>query len=201
MKKRRFLAYIAAIVASVSVVVGCSDNNEPPFEPTQNPSYNDTIIVVDERIPGQQLDGGCAMEFANESLDGFRVIKTYNKTGVNYEIYIPVNGAELDLVASEEYFWIYPVESFKVNSNQVDLKIDMGDKMENYWYDDYNDQHFNYFYQASNDYITIIYDTKDVLRYRIPANKSGIEMRIETSVNNPPLCDSGANIIFIQAAK
>ena len=66
MKKRRFLAYIAAIVASVSVVVGCSDNNEPPFEPTPEPSGaetkndseykypTDTIIYIDERTEDEK---------------------------------------------------------------------------------------------------------------------------------------------------
>ena len=66
MKKRRFLAYIAAIMASASVVVGCSDNNEPPFEPTPEPSGaetkndseykypTDTIIYVDERTEDEK---------------------------------------------------------------------------------------------------------------------------------------------------
>ena len=210
MKKRMFLVYIAAIVASVSVVVGCSDNNEPPFEPTPEPSGaetkndseykypTDTIIYVDERTEDEKdwLGDGLIV-FKEESFKNYGVVVTYRLGDNSYEIYIPAQGAELDLEVINTYGWLYTFEYAYINHEKVDLKVEYLTEPEE---NEYGNKYY-YFYKLTHDHITVVFDEKDVLRYRIPENTTGEELRIKTIVNNPPMFFASANIIFIQAAK
>ena len=212
MKKRRFLAYIAAIVASVSVVVGCSDNNEPPFEPTLEPSGaetkndseykypTDTIIYVDERTEDEkEMLGGGFLIFKEESFKNYGVVVTRKVVGGKYEIYIPAEGVELNLMPEKDYW--YEVSDFVlINNINHDLNFEEFGEMDSFYEDEHGNR-FNYYYKLSNEYITITYDVMDALQYSIPQNTTGKEMRIVTGVTNPPYFNSGADIIFIQAAK
>ena len=147
MKKRRFLAYIAAIVASVSVIVGCSDNNEPPIEPTPEPSGaetkndseykypTDTIIYVDERTEDEkEISGGGFLIFKEESFKNYGVVVTRKVVGSKYEIYIPAEGAELNLMPERDYW--YEVSDFVlINNINHDLNFEEFGEMDSFYED------------------------------------------------------------------
>ena len=210
MKKRRFLAYIAAIVASVSVIVGCSDNNEPPFEPTPEPSGaetkndseykypTDTIIYVDERTEDEkEISGGGFLIFKEESFKNYGVVVTRKVGGGKYEIYIPAEGANLSLETEYNVSWLKALKSLFINGELNELSIEI---LSEYYEDPYGNK-YDYFYKATHENLTVIYDTPNMIHFKVPANTTGEELHIETGVSDPPIYMNGATIIFIQAAK
>lgn len=210
MKQRRFLAYMLAGFASVAVIMGCSNEEDQPFEPTQNSSQSetrddaeykyptDTIIYVDERTElEKEYTGGGLMIFKEESFKDYGVVVTRKVNDGSYEIYIPAEGAKLDLETEYSYGWLKSIEYIYINEVKEELPHEI---LSDYKEDDWGNKR-GYFYRQANDNITIVYDTQDVLRYTIPENTTGKELRIETCVYNDPHCTAGAIIIFIQAAK
>ena len=191
MKQRRFLAYILAVFASVAVVVGCSDKDEPPFDPEQNdPSYNDTIIYIDESSDEERsewLGLMGLMTFTKESLDGYRVIVTRELQSGRYEIFIPADGAELDLEIEGIFNWFEVSDYCEVGLDKIYLD-------ESYlgYYPDTTERHF---YKKSNRYLTITHDTLRRIRFAISPNSLEEERVIKTSVWDW-MC--GADMIFIQ---
>lgn len=203
MKARRFLAYIAAAVVSICFVVGCSDKDEPPMNPdiedqeVGSPSYNDTIIYIDESSDEErsELLGGCGlMTFTEESLDGYRVIVTKRLQSGSYEIYIPADGTELDLEIEGIFNWFEVSKYCEVGDDKIYL-----DEQHLGYYESKAKNEKRYFYIKSNRFLTITHDTLRRIRFAIPANTSTDERVIKTSVweGNPSMC--GAEMIFIQA--
>ena len=194
MKQRKFLAYILAGFASVAVIVGCSDKDEPPFDPAQNdPSYNDTIIYIDESSDEERAewDGGLGlMEFTKESLDGYRVIVTRKLFGGSYQIYIPADGASLNLVQAHSQFWMEATDYTKIGEDKIYLDEKLLGR--------YPNDSERYYWSKSNRYITITHDTYGEIRFDIPENTSKEVRQIELLVTNGFVSGCGADMIFIQ---
>ena len=195
MKQRRFLAYILAGFASVAVVVCCSDKDEPPFDPAQNdPSYNDTIIYIDESSDEERSEWVGLMglmTFTKESLDGYRVIVTRKLQSGSYEIYIPADGAILNLVQTYSQYWMTATDYTKIGEDKIYL-----DEKRLGWYPNDSER---YYWSKSNRYITIMHDTYGEIRFDIPENTSKEVRQIELQVTNGFVSGCGADMIFIQA--
>ncbi len=195
MKTRRFLAYLATIVLSCCFVTGCDDNDEPWI-----PEQETMFIYVDERTEEEKdgMLGGCGMlSFSLHSFDGYKVVATFSaKDNHSYKIYIPAEGANLELYQDYQdpnYKWYYTPDYMHLNDEQIPLNEEILEKIDK----------TRYYYEKSNDYINIRFDTQRRIEFTIPENAGKDERIIKVYVTNGE--NSGipdvADMIFIQAGK
>ena len=222
------LAKILMMMALVFGFASCSDQDDAPELPN-NPSDNqeevdnpagnpiniakmmkeeasgyDNITFIDNTTD-VEIDGGMvSLNIDFSSFEDYTTIVILNDLDIEYEVYIPAEGADLNLkFHNDEGICLGITEFMYLNKdNQIPFKKELlgfrcdcedGRHKHGKWESDY-------YYRAENDYMTCLYDSPQLVQLEIQPNKSGEEQLLEFGLSDyKPLFGAGINII--QAAK
>ena len=227
------LAKIFMIAMLVFGVASCSDQGDAPVLPN-NPTDNQEDVdksngTQDEEVniaqmmkeeatehsnvtfidntteEGDQLIGGMApLSIDFSSFEDYTTIVILNDLGIEYEVYIPAEGADLNLkfhndegicLGITEFMYLNKDNQIPFKKELLGFRCDCEDERHKHgeWESDY-------YYRAENDYMTCLYDSPQLVQLEIQPNKSGEEQLLEFGLSDyKPLFGAGINII--QAAK
>ena len=220
------LAKIFMMATLVLGVASCNDQDDAPVMPN-NPSDNqeevgkdpiniakmmkeeasgyDNITFIDNTTE-IEMDGGMvplSVDFS--SFKDYATIIILEDLGIKYEIYIPAEGAKLNLkFRNKEGICLGVSEFLYLNKRNVQIPF----KKELLGYrcecDDEKHKHgeweSDYYYRAENDYVTCLYDSPQLVELEILPNKSGKEQTLKFGFTDyKPLY--GAGFCVVQAAK
>ena len=203
----------------------CSDQDDAPVMPN-NPSDNqeevgkdpiNTAKMMKEEASGYdnitfidntteiEMDGGMvplSVDFS--SFKDYATIIILEDLGIKYEIYIPAEGAKLNLkfrnkegicLGISENLYLNKDKTIPFEKELLGFRCDCDEERHKHgeWESDY-------YYRAENDYVTCLYDSPQLVELEILPNKSGEEQTLEFGFTDyKPLY--GAGFCVVQAAK
>ena len=219
------LAKIFMIATLVFGFASCSDQDDAPVMPN-NPSDNqeevgkdpiNTAKMMKEEASGYdnitfidntteiEMDGGMvplSVDFS--SFKDYATIIILEDLGIKYEIYLPAEGAKLNLkFRNKEGICLGISENLLLNKDKtipfekelLGFRCDCDEERHKHgeWESDY-------YYRAENDYVTCLYDSPQLVELEILPNKSGKEQTLKFGFTDyKPLY--GAGFCVVQAAK
>ena len=219
------LAKIFMIATLVFGFASCSDQDDAPVMPN-NPSDNqeevdkdpiniakmmkeeasgyDNITFIDNTTE-IEMDGGMvplSVDFS--SFKDHATIIILEDLGIKYEIYIPAEGAKLNLkFRNKEGICLGISENLYLNKDKT---IPFEKELLGYRCECDEEKHkhgeweSDYYYRAENDYVTCLYDSPQLVELEILPNKSGKEQTLKFGFTDyKPLY--GAGFCVVQAAK
>ena len=227
------LAKIFMIATLVFGFASCSDQDDAPVLPNNpsdnqeevdNPSggetqefdiakmmkeeaseYNNVTFIDNTTEEGDQLIGGMApLSIDFSSFEDYATVITLKDLGIKYEIYLPAEGAKLNLkFRNKEGICLGISENLRLNKDKT---IPFEKELLGYRCDCDEEKHkhgeweSDYYYRAENDYVTCLYDSPQLVELEILPNKSGEEQTLEFGFTDyKPLY--GAGFCVVQAAK
>ena len=227
------LAKIFMIATLVFGFASCSDQDDAPVLPNNpsdnqeevdNPSggetqefdiakmmkeeaseYNNVTFIDNTTEEGDQLIGGMApLSIDFSSFEDYATVITLKDLGIKYEIYLPAEGAKLNLkFLNKEGICLGISENLRLNKDKT---IPFEKELLGYRCDCEEERHkhgeweSDYYYRAENDYVTCLYDSPQLVELEILPNKSGEEQTLEFGFTDyKPLY--GAGFCVVQAAK
>ena len=219
------LAKIFMIATLVFGFASCSDQDDAPVMPN-NPADNqeevdkdpiniakmmkeeasgyDNITFIDNTTE-TEMDGGMvplSVDFS--SFKDYATVITLKDNGIKYEIYLPAEGAKLNLkFLNKEGICLGISENLLLNKDKtipfekelLGFRCDCDEERHKHgeWESDY-------YYRAENDYVTCLYDSPQLVELEILPNKSGKEQTLKFGFTDyKPLY--GAGFCVVQAAK
>ena len=219
------LAKIFMIATLVFGFASCSDQDDAPVMPN-NPADNqeevdkdpiniakmmkeeasgyDNITFIDNTTE-TEMDGGMvplSVDFS--SFKDYATVITLKDNGIKYEIYLPAEGAKLNLkFLNKEGICLGISENLLLNKDKTipfekellgyRCECDEEKQKHGEWESDY-------YYRAENDYVTCLYDSPQLVELEILPNKSGKEQTLKFGFTDyKPLY--GAGFCVVQAAK
>ena len=219
------LAKIFMIATLVYGFASCSDQDDAPVMPN-NPSDNqeevdkdpiniakmmkeeasgyDNITFIDNTTE-IEMDGGMvplSVDFS--SFKDYATIIILEDLGIKYEIYIPAEGAKLNLkflnkegicLGISENLYLNKDKTIPFEKELLGFRCDCDEERHKHgeWESDY-------YYRAENDYVTCLYDSPQLVELEILPNKSGKEQTLKFGFTDyKPLY--GAGFCVVQAAK
>ena len=219
------LAKIFMIATLVFGFASCSDQDDAPVMPN-NPSDNqeevgkdpiniakmmkeeasgyDNITFIDNTTE-TEMDGGMvplSVDFS--SFKDYATIIILEDLGIKYEIYIPAEGAKLNLkfrnkegicLGISENLYLNKDKTIPFEKELLGFRCDCDEERHKHgeWESDY-------YYRAENDYVTCLYDSPQLVELEILPNKSGKEQTLKFGFTDyKPLY--GAGFCVVQAAK
>ena len=219
------LAKIFMIATLVFGFASCSDQDDAPVMPN-NPSDNqeevgkdsiNTAKMMKEEASGYdnitfidntteiEMDGGMvplSVDFS--SFKDYATIIILEDLGIKYEIYIPAEGAKLNLkfrnkegicLGISENLYLNKDKTIPFEKELLGFRCDCDEERHKHgeWESDY-------YYRAENDYLTCLYDSPQLVELEILPNKSGKEQTLKFGFTDyKPLY--GAGFCVVQAAK
>ena len=219
------LVKVLMMMALVFGAASCSDQDDAPVMPN-NPSDNqeevdkdpiniakmmkeeasgyDNITFIDNTTE-IEMDGGMvplSVDFS--SFKDYATIIILEDLGIKYEIYIPAEGAKLNLkFRNKEGICLGISEDLLLNKDKT---IPFEKELLGYRCDCDEERHkhgeweSDYYYRAENDYVTCLYDSPQLVELEILPNKSGKEQTLKFGFTDyKPLY--GAGFCVVQAAK
>ena len=220
------LVKVLMMMALVFGAASCSDQDDAPVMPN-NPSDNqeevgkdpiniakmmkeeasgyDNITFIDNTTETEMDGGWVPLNVDFSSFKDYATIIILEDLGIKYEIYIPAEGAKLNLkFRNKEGICLGVSEFLYLNKRNVQIPF----KKELLGYrcecDDEKHKHgeweSDYYYRAENDYVTCLYDSPQLVELEILPNKSGKEQTLKFGFTDyKPLY--GAGFCVVQAAK
>lgn len=219
------LVKVLMMMALVFGAASCSDQDDAPVMPN-NPSDNqeevgkdpiniakmmkeeasgyDNITFIDNTTE-IEMDGGMvplSVDFS--SFEDYATVITLKDNGIKYEIYLPAEGAKLNLkFRNKEGICLGISENLLLNKDKtipfekelLGFRCDCDEERHKHgeWESDY-------YYRAENDYVTCLYDSPQLVELEILPNKSGKEQTLKFGFTDyKPLY--GAGFCVVQAAK
>lgn len=219
------LAKIFMIATLVYGFASCSDQDDAPVMPN-NPSDNqeevgkdpiniakmmkeeasgyDNITFIDNTTE-TEMDGGMvplSVDFS--SFKDYATIIILEDLGIKYEIYLPAEGAKLNLkfrnkegicLGISENLYLNKDKTIPFEKELLGFRCDCDEERHKHgeWESDY-------YYRAENDYLTCLYDSPQLVELEILPNKSGKEQTLKFGFTDyKPLY--GAGFCVVQAAK
>ena len=219
------LAKIFMIATLVYGFASCSDQDDAPVMPN-NPSDNqeevgkdpiniakmmkeeasgyDNITFIDNTTE-TEMDGGMvplSVDFS--SFEDYATVITLKDNGIKYEIYLPAEGAKLNLkfrnkegicLGISENLYLNKDKTIPFEKELLGFRCDCDEERHKHgeWESDY-------YYRAENDYLTCLYDSPQLVELEILPNKSGKEQTLKFGFTDyKPLY--GAGFCVVQAAK
>ncbi|MBQ2370303.1 MAG: hypothetical protein II294_00405 [Muribaculaceae bacterium] len=219
------LVKVLMMMALVFGAASCSDQDDAPVMPN-NPSDNqeevgkdpiniakmmkeeasgyDNITFIDNTTD-IEMDGGMvplSVDFS--SFEDYATVITLKDNGIKYEIYLPAEGAKLNLkFRNKEGICLGISENLLLNKDKtipfekelLGFRCDCDEERHKHgeWESDY-------YYRAENDYVTCLYDSPQLVELEILPNKSGKEQTLKFGFTDyKPLY--GAGFCVVQAAK
>jgi hypothetical protein len=222
MKKLVKVLMIATLVFGFA---SCSDQDDAPVMPN-NPADNqeevgkdpiniakmmkeeasgyDNITFIDNTTD-IEMDGGMvplSVDFS--SFEDYATVITLKDNGIKYEIYLPAEGAKLNLkFRNKEGICLGISENLYLNKDKT---IPFEKELLGYRCECDEEKHkhgeweSDYYYRAENDYVTCLYDSPQLVELEILPNKSGKEQTLKFGFTDyKPLY--GAGFCVVQAAK
>ena len=219
------LAKIFMIATLVLGVASCNDQDDAPVMPN-NPSDNQEEVgkdpiniakIMKEEASGYdnitfidntteiEMDGGMvplSVDFS--SFKDYATIIILEDLGIKYEIYIPAEGAKLNLkflnkegicLGISENLYLNKDKTIPFEKELLGFRCDCDEERHKHgeWESDY-------YYRAENDYVTCLYDSPQLVELEILPNKSGKEQTLKFGFTDyKPLY--GAGFCVVQAAK
>ena len=219
------LVKVLMMMALVFGVASCSDQDDAPVMPN-NPSDNqeevgkdpiNTAKMMKEEASGYdnitfidntteiEMDGGMvplSVDFS--SFKDYATIIILEDLGIKYEIYIPAEGAKLNLkfrnkegicLGISENLYLNKDKTIPFEKELLGFRCDCDEERHKHgeWESDY-------YYRAENDYVTCLYDSPQLVELEILPNKSGKEQTLKFGFTDyKPLY--GAGFCVVQAAK
>ena len=219
------LVKVLMMMAFVFGAASCSDQEDAPVMPN-NPSDNqeevgkdpiNTAKMMKEEASGYdnitfidntteiEMDGGMvplSVDFS--SFKDYATVITLKDNGIKYEIYLPAEGAKLNLkFLNKEGICLGISENLYLNKDKT---IPFEKELLGYRCDCDEERHkhgeweSDYYYRAENDYVTCLYDSPQLVELEILPNKSGKEQTLKFGFTDyKPLY--GAGFCVVQAAK
>ena len=219
------LAKIFMIATLVFGFASCSDQDDAPVMPN-NPADNqeevdkdpiniakmmkeeasgyDNITFIDNTTD-IEMDGGMvplSVDFS--SFEDYATVITLKDNGIKYEIYLPAEGAKLNLkflnkegicLGISENLYLNKDKTIPFEKELLGFRCDCDEERHKHgeWESDY-------YYRAENDYVTCLYDSPQLVELEILPNKSGKEQTLKFGFTDyKPLY--GAGFCVVQAAK
>ena len=219
------LVKVLMMMALVFGAASCSDQDDAPVMPN-NPSDNqeevgkdpiNTAKMMKEEASGYdnitfidntteiEMDGGMvplSVDFS--SFKDYATIIILEDLGIKYEIYIPAEGAKLNLkfrnkegicLGISENLYLNKDKTIPFEKELLGFRCDCDEERHKHgeWESDY-------YYRAENDYVTCLYDSPQLVELEILPNKSGKEQTLKFGFTDyKPLY--GAGFCVVQAAK
>ncbi|MBQ1185868.1 MAG: hypothetical protein IIX55_09210 [Muribaculaceae bacterium] len=219
------LVKVLMMMALVFGAASCSDQDDAPVMPN-NPSDNqeevdkdpiniakmmkeeasgyDNITFIDNTTD-IEMDGGMvplSVDFS--SFKDYATVITLKDNGIKYEIYLPAEGAKLNLkfrnkegicLGISENLYLNKDKTIPFEKELLGFRCDCDEERHKHgeWESDY-------YYRAENDYVTCLYDSPQLVELEILPNKSGKEQTLKFGFTDyKPLY--GAGFCVVQAAK
>ena len=219
------LIKVLMMMALVFGAASCSDEKDMPVMPN-NPSDNqeevgkdpiniakmmkeeasgyDNITFIDNTTE-IEMDGGMvplSVDFS--SFEDYATVITLKDNGIKYEIYLPAEGAKLNLkflnkegicLGISENLYLNKDKTIPFEKELLGFRCDCDEERHKHgeWESDY-------YYRAENDYVTCLYDSPQLVELEILPNKSGKEQTLKFGFTDyKPLY--GAGFCVVQAAK
>ena len=219
------LIKVLMMMALVFGAASCSDQDDAPVMPN-NPSDNqeevgkdpiniakmmkeeasgyDNITFIDNTTD-IEMDGGMvplSVDFS--SFEDYATVITLKDNGIKYEIYLPAEGAKLNLkflnkegicLGISENLYLNKDKTIPFEKELLGFRCDCDEERHKHgeWESDY-------YYRAENDYVTCLYDSPQLVELEILPNKSGKEQTLKFGFTDyKPLY--GAGFCVVQAAK
>ena len=219
------LVKVLMMMALVFGAASCSDQEDAPVMPN-NPSDNqeevgkdpiniakmmkeeasgyDNITFIDNTTE-TEMDGGMvplSVDFS--SFKDYATIIILEDLGIKYEIYLPAEGAKLNLkfrnkegicLGISENLYLNKDKTIPFEKELLGFRCDCDEERHKHgeWESDY-------YYRAENDYVTCLYDSPQLVELEILPNKSGKEQTLKFGFTDyKPLY--GAGFCVVQAAK
>ena len=219
------LVKVLMMMALVFGFASCSDQDDAPVMPN-NPSDNqeevgkdpiniakmmkeeasgyDNITFIDNTTE-IEMDGGMvplSVDFS--SFKDYATIIILEDLGIKYEIYLPAEGAKLNLkfrnkegicLGISENLYLNKDKTIPFEKELLGFRCDCDEERHKHgeWESDY-------YYRAENDYVTCLYDSPQLVELEILPNKSGKEQTLKFGFTDyKPLY--GAGFCVVQAAK
>ena len=219
------LVKVLMMMALLFGAASCSDQDDAPVMPN-NPSDNqeevgkdpiNTAKMMKEEASGYdnitfidntteiEMDGGMvplSVDFS--SFKDYATIIILEDLGIKYEIYIPAEGAKLNLkfrnkegicLGISENLYLNKDKTIPFEKELLGFRCDCDEERHKHgeWESDY-------YYRAENDYLTCLYDSPQLVELEILPNKSGKEQTLKFGFTDyKPLY--GAGFCVVQAAK
>ena len=221
------LVKVLMMMALLFGAASCSDQDDAPVMPN-NPSdnqeevgkdpiniakmmkeeaseYNNVTFIDNTTEEGDQLDGGMvplSVDFS--SFKDYATIIILEDLGIKYEIYLPAEGAKLNLkFRNKEGICLGISENLLLNKDKT---IPFEKELLGYRCECDEEKHkhgeweSDYYYRAENEYVTCLYDSPQLVELEILPNKSGKEQTLKFGFTDyKPLY--GAGFCVVQAAK
>ena len=220
------LVKVLMMMALLFGAASCSDQDDAPVMPN-NPSDNqeevgkdpiniakmmkeeasgyDNITFIDNTTE-IEMDGGMvplSVDFS--SFEDYATIIILEDLGIKYEIYIPAEGAKLNLKFRNKEGICLGISEF-LYLNKRNVQIPFKKELLGFRCDCDEERHkhgeweSDYYYRAENDYVTCLYDSPQLVELEILPNKSGKEQTLKFGFTDyKPLY--GAGFCVVQAAK
>ncbi|MBQ2440465.1 MAG: hypothetical protein II271_04635 [Muribaculaceae bacterium] len=164
----------------------------------------DNITFIDNTTE-TEMDGGMvplSVDFS--SFEDYATVITLKDNGIKYEIYLPAEGAKLNLkFRNKEGICLGISEDLLLNKDKT---IPFEKELLGYRCECDEEKHkhgeweSDYYYRAKNDYVTCLYDSPQLVELEILPNKSGKEQTLKFGFTDyKPLY--GAGFCVVQAAK
>ena len=219
------LVKVLMMMALVFGAASCSDQDDAPVMPN-NPSDNqeevgkdpiniakmmkeeasgyDNITFIDNTTE-IEMDGGMvplSVDFS--SFKDYATIIILEDLGIKYEIYLPAEGAKLNLkfrnkegicLGISENLYLNKDKTIPFEKELLGFRCDCDEERHKHgeWESDY-------YYRAENDYVTCLFDSPQLVELEILPNKSGKEQTLKFGFTDyKPLY--GAGFCVVQAAK
>ena len=219
------LAKIFMIATLVFGFASCSDQDDAPVMPN-NPSDNqeevgkdpiniakmmkeeasgyDNITFIDNTTEAEMDGGMVPLSVDFSSFEDYATVITLKDNGIKYEIYLPAEGAKLNLkfrnkegicLGISENLYLNKDKTIPFEKELLGFRCDCDEERHKHgeWESDY-------YYRAENDYVTCLYDSPQLVELEILPNKSGKEQTLKFGFTDyKPLY--GAGFCVVQAAK
>ena len=219
------LVKVLMMMALLFGAASCSDQDDAPVMPN-NPADNqeevgkdpiniakmmkeeasgyDNITFIDNTTE-TEMDGGMvplSVDFS--SFKDYATVITLKDNGIKYEIYLPAEGAKLNLkfrnkegicLGISENLYLNKDKTIPFEKELLGFRCDCDEERHKHgeWESDY-------YYRAENDYVTCLYDSPQLVELEILPNKSGKEQTLKFGFTDyKPLY--GAGFCVVQAAK
>ena len=220
------LAKIFMIATLVFGFASCSDQDDAPVMPN-NPSDNqeevekdpiniakmmkeeasgyDNITFIDNTTETEMDGGMVSLSVDFSSFKDYATIIILEDLGIKYEIYLPAEGAKLNLKFRNKEGICLGISEF-MYLNKTNVQIPFKKELLGFRCDCNEEKHkhgeweSDYYYRAENDYMTCLYDSPQLVELEILPNKSGKEQTLKFGFTDyKPLY--GAGFCVVQAAK
>ena len=213
------------MMALVFGAASCSDQDDAPVMPN-NPSDNqeevgkdpiniakmmkeeasgyDNITFIDNTTETEMDGGRVPLNVDFSSFKDYATIIILEDLGIKYEIYLPAEGAKLNLkfrnkegicLGISENLYLNKDKTIPFEKELLGFRCDCDEERHKHgeWESDY-------YYRAENDYVTCLYDSPQLVELEILPNKSGKEQTLKFGFTDyKPLY--GAGFCVVQAAK